>query len=99
MASIEKNIWDYLIKEINNPYGVAGLMGNIYAESGMIPNRVEVLCLNRLKEHGQVWNDSTYTAAVDNGKISRETFLHPLPNKQYGYGLCQWTSPGRKAGL
>lgn len=99
MASIEKNIWDYLIKEINNPYGVAGLMGNIYAESGMIPNRVEVLCLNRLKEHGQVWNDSTYTAAVDSGKISRETFLHPLPNKQYGYGLCQWTSPGRKAGL
>ena len=49
MASIEKNIWDYLIKEINNPYGVAGLMGNIYAESGMIPNRVEVLCLNRLR--------------------------------------------------
>ena len=66
MASIEKNIWDYLIKEINNPYGVAGLMGNIYAESGMIPNRVDVLCLTILKEHGQVWNDSTYTAAVDN---------------------------------
>ena len=51
MASIEKNIWDYLIKEINNPYGVAGLMGNIYAESGMIPNRVEVLCLNRLTRY------------------------------------------------
>jgi uncharacterized protein YraI len=99
MASIDKNIWDYLIKEINNPYGVAGLMGNIYAESGMIPNRVEALCLNRLKENGQTWTDSTYTAAVDSGKISRENFLHPLPNKQYGYGLCQWTSPGRKAGL
>lgn len=97
--SVEQNIWNYLYKQIGNSYGVAGLMGNIYAESGMIPNRVEVLCLNRLKEHGQTWNDETYTAAIDNGKISRATFLNPLPGKQYGYGLCQWTSPGRKAGL
>ncbi|MEI3521070.1 MAG: phage tail tip lysozyme [Anaerosacchariphilus sp.] len=41
----------------------------------------------------------SYTAAVDSGKISCEEFLHPLPGKQYGYGLAQWTSPGRKAGL
>lgn len=97
--SVEQNIWDYLLKQISNPYGVAGLMGNIYAESGMIPNRVEVLCLKRLKENGQTWDDETYTAAVDNGTISKATFLNPLPNKQYGYGLCQWTSPGRKSGL
>ena len=25
--------------------------------------------------------------------------MHPLPGKQYGYGLAQWTSPGRKSGL
>lgn len=99
MATTEKNIWDYLYKQLGNSYGVAGLMGNIYAESGMIPNRVEVLCLNRLKENGQVWTDETYTAAIDNGTIDKATFLNPLPNKQYGYGLCQWTSPGRKSGL
>lgn len=97
--SVEQNIWTYLLKEIGNPYGVAGLMGNIYAESGMIPNRVEVLCLKRLKENGQTWNDQTYTAAIDNGTISKATFLNPLPGKQYGYGLCQWTSPGRKSDL
>ena len=96
---VEKTIWDSLISAGITQEGAAGVMGNIYAESGMIPNRVEILCLKRLKEHGQTWNDATYTAAVDSGKISKETFLHPLPGKQYGYGLCQWTSPGRKGGL
>lgn len=75
------------------------MMGNIQAESGMIPNRVEVLCLQRLREIGKYYTDATYTAFVDDGTISREQFLHPLPGRQYGYGLCQWTSPGRKAGL
>jgi hypothetical protein len=75
-------------------------MGNIFAESGMIANRVEVLCLNRLKAYGYgEWNDISYTAAVDNGSISKERFLNPIPNKQYGYGLCQWTSPTRKKNL
>ena len=96
---VEKVIWDTLIGCGVTEEGAAGVMGNIYAESGMIPNRVEILCLKRLKENGQVWNDATYTAAVDSGKISKATFLHPLPGKQYGYGLCQWTSPGRKEGL
>ena len=27
----DKNIWDYLLKQLGNEYGVAGLMGNIYA--------------------------------------------------------------------
>ena len=95
----DKNIWDYLLKQLGNEYGVAGLMGNIYAESGMRANRVEMLCLKRLSQNGQNYNDTTYTAAIDSGRISRATFLNPLPGKQYGYGLCQWTSPSRKAGL
>ena len=97
--SAEERSWNYLMGKIGNAYGVAGLMGNLKAESGIIFNRVEVLCLNRLRENGKVYTDATYTSAVDNGKITRAGFLNPLPNKQYGYGLCQWTSPGRKAGL
>lgn len=81
------------------PDGVAGMMGNIKAESGMLPDRVEILCLQRLREQGKIYTDVTYTAAVDNGTISKEQFLHPLPGKQYGYGLCQWTSPSRKTKL
>ena len=82
-----RKVWTYLLRAGLTPEGAAGLMGNIYAESGMIPNRVEILCLRRLKEQGKIYTDATYTAFVDDGTISREEFLHPLPGKQYGYGL------------
>lgn len=97
--SIPQKIYNYLISKGLTPYGAAGMMGNLKAESGMIPNRVEILCLKRLKENGQIYTDETYTAAVDCGKISRKAFLNPLPGRQYGYGLAQWTTPNRKAGL
>lgn len=97
--SVAKKVHDYLIEAGLTEAGAAGLMGNIRAESGMLPNRVEMLCLQRLREYGKYYTDYTYTAFVDDGTISRAQFLNPLPGKQYGYGLCQWTSPGRKAGL
>lgn len=82
------------------PAGACGLIGNLEAESdGFYANRVEYLCLQRLQEHGKVYTDESYTAAVDSGAISKEEFLNPLPGRQYGYGYAQWTSPGRKAGL
>ena len=93
-----RTVWAYLIKYMT-PEGAAGVMGNLYAESGIIPNRVEILCLKRLKEQGKVYTDATYTAFVDDGTITRAQFLNPLPGKQYGYGLAQWTSPGRKSAL
>ena len=95
----EEKVWNYLKAKGLSDYACSGFLGNFYAESGVIFNRVEILCLNRLKENGKSYNDETYTASVDNGKISRAEFLNPLPGKQYGYGLCQWTSPGRKGGL
>lgn len=96
----EQKIWNYLKGKIGNAYGVAGLIGNLYAESGLRTNNLENLCEKRLKEAGKSYcTDALYTQAVDSGKISAEEFLHPLPGKQYGYGLAQWTSPGRKSGL
>lgn len=97
--SVAEKIWNYLIDHGLTPCGAAGLMGNLKAESGLISNRVEILCLKRLRENGKAYTDETYTATVDCGTISREQFLHPLPGRQYGYGIAQWTSPGRKAGL
>lgn len=95
-----EKIWNYLIAAGLNAYGAAGLMGNLAAESGLNPENLENLCEKRLKEAGKAYcTDKTYTAAVDSGKIGRDEFLHPLPGKQYGYGLAQWTSAGRKAGL
>ena len=94
-----RKTWSFLISSGMTPAGAAGMLGNLYAESGIIPNRVEILCLQRLREIGKIYTDATYTAFVDDGTISREEFLHPLPGRQYGFGLAQWTAPSRKAGL
>lgn len=37
----EKHIWDTLYAKIGNPYGVAGLMGNLYAESALRPDNLQ----------------------------------------------------------
>ena len=96
----EKKAYKKFIAAGMTPAGACGLLGNLEAESdGFYPNRVEYLCIKRLKEKGKSYTDESYTAAVDSGKILREEFLRPLPGKQYGYGLAQWTSPGRKAAL
>ena len=96
----EKRSYKKFIAAGMTPFGACGLIGNLEAESdGFYPTRVEYLCIRRLKENGKSYTDASYTAEVDSGKISCEDFLHPLPGKQYGYGLVQWTSPGRKAGL
>ena len=83
--------------------------------AGFYANRVEFLCHTRMKEfgvmdaHGKPYTDETYTAAVDSGRIGLSEFQHPLINSakadvkqkkyQYGYGLAQWTTEGRKKGL
>lgn len=99
-VSAERKAYKRFIREGMTPQGACGLIGNLEAESdGFYTNRVEYLCLQRLKENGKTYTDKSYTQAVNKGQISRAEFLNPLPGKQYGYGLAQWTSPGRKAGL
>ena len=83
-------IWTFLMSEISNPYGVAGLMGNIEAESAFIPINLQDAFEKRL-----AFTDRTYTDAVDTGIYSREQFT----KDGAGYGLAQWTYPTRKAGL
>ena len=56
----EEKIWNYLKDAGRNDFGTAGLMGNLYAESGLIPNNVENLYEKRLGV-----TDASYTAAVD----------------------------------
>ena len=77
--------------------GAIGAIDNLEAESdGFYTNRMEYLLARRLKEAGYNYTDESYTAAIDSGKITLEEYMHPLPGKQYGHGLAQWTSPGRK---
>ena len=95
-----KKAYKYYVSAGMTPAGACGMIGNQYSESaGFYANRVEFLCLQRLREHGMTYTDKSYTEAVNSGKINRATFLNPLPNKVYGYGLSQWTSPSRKSEL
>ena len=100
--AIERNtytdiLFDALMAAGCTIHGACAAMGNIYAESKMNPRNLENLCEKKLNYK---YTDDTYTEAVDSGKITRALFLHPLgDSRQYGYGFCQWTSAGRKAGL
>ena len=75
-----KAIWDRLYAAIQNPYGVAGVMGNYYAESALRSNN-----LQNTYEKKMGMTDEQYTAAVDNGSYTN--FIHDSA----GYGLFQAT--------
>lgn len=95
-----RKAYKYYVNAGMTPAGACGMIGNQYSESaGFFSNRVEFLCIQRLKENGMAYTDQTYTAAVNSGKITRAGFLNPLPSRVYGYGLSQWTSPSRKGQL
>lgn len=86
-----QGIWDKLMIVVNgNPYAAAGIMGNMYAESSLIPNNLQGNGNKALS-----MTDEEYTAAVDSGAYTAEQFA----SDGFGYGLCQWTYKTRKAGL
>ena len=85
---MEKQIWDFLIAEGFNDFGVAGLMGNLLAESGLRPNNMEDQYQSKLG-----YNDDSYTRAVDNGTYTN------FVKDAVGYGLAQWTYWTRKQNL
>ena len=66
--------WNYLKSAGLTDAGTAGLMGNLYAESGIKSNKVETASLRTdyqkntyLKNYGITYDNDTYTAAVDAG--------------------------------
>lgn len=89
LLDYESDYWKDINAKIKNDYGTAGLMGNLMAESGLIPYRKQ--------------NDNTppylasqeYTNAVDSGSYTENQFV----NDGIGYGLAQWTFSGRKQQL
>lgn len=84
----EKLIWDFLSDKIGNAYGVAGLMGNLYAESNLQPTN-----LQNSYEKSLRMTDDQYTAAVDDGTYTN------FVKDSAGYGLAQWTYWSRKKAL
>ena len=86
--SNEQKIWSFLLGKIGNAYGVAGLMGNLNAESGLKPNN-----LQNTYEKSLGMSDEKYTVSVDNGSYTN------FAKDSAGYGLAQWTYHTRKAAL
>ena len=84
----EERIWSFLKAQGLTDAGTAGLMGNLYAESGLRPNNLQNSYEGKL---GMA--DAEYTERVDSGSYTN--FAHDCA----GYGLAQWTYHTRKANL
>ena len=87
-GNTEKAIWDYLAGKGLNACAVAGLMGNLYAESGLNSCNLQNSYNKSLN-----MTDAQYTAAVDNGSYGN------FVKDKAGYGLVQWTYYTRKQAL
>lgn len=79
-AADPKVMWNYFKSQGLNDYGVAGLMGNLFAESGLRP-----VNLQNSHEKKLGMTDAEYTLAVDTGIYTN--FI----KDGAGYGLAQWT--------
>ena len=84
----EATIWSFLKKKGLSDCGVAGLMGNLYAESGLKPTNLQNTYEKKLG-----MSDADYTAQIDAGIY--QDFVHDSA----GYGLAQWTFWSRKQNL
>lgn len=72
-------IWKFFIEKGVSEIGTAGIMGNLYQESHFAANNMQ----NRFEG---VYNDETYTAAVDSGAYTN--FIHD--NIAYGIAQFKW---------
>lgn len=84
----EKAIWNFLKEKGLNDFAAAGIMGNLFAESGLNSCNLQNSYNTKLG-----MTDAQYTAAVDNGSYSG------FVNDKAGYGLAQWTFWSRKQAL
>jgi len=76
--------------------GAAGLVGNLWAESGVLPNRIEGSRPStpmRAEDFAGRIVDFTPAEVMNRNRDARVGPLLP------GVGLAQWTSPARRAGL
>ncbi|WP_406161970.1 phage tail tip lysozyme [Streptomyces canus] len=76
------------------PAGAAGIIGNLWAESAILPNRIEGSSPStpmRAKNFAGVTTNFTAAQIMDRKS--------PHGPKLPGVGLAQWTSPSRRSGL
>ncbi len=87
-AMSEADIYAFFKAQGMTDAGVSGLMGNLYAESGLRSTN-----LQNTFEKSLGMDDLTYTAAVDSSAYGN------FVQDKAGYGLAQWTYWSRKKEL
>ena len=96
MQTNARAIWKFLLDRGLTPEGAAGLMGNLRAESTLRANIVQ---------RGMGHTDDGFTQLLDElvksgkGKAELTKIMKKKPYASVGYGLAQWTTADRKAGL
>ena len=105
-------VWNYLKSAGLTDAGVAGLMGNLYAESGIKSNKVEASSIKKSsiqshdysRDHGFTYDSDSYTAAVDKGlkeglKGSAEQNLKPTFGviPEYEFTHMPWKTDRKKS--
>jgi len=83
-----QTIWNYFIGKGCTTYGVAGLMGNLRAESALQSTNLQNSYNTKLG-----LTDAQYTAKVDDGSYTN------FVRDSAGYGLAQWTYWSRKQNM
>lgn len=86
IENADKQIWAFLTGKGLSTYA-AGIMGNLYAESGLNPCNLQNTYEKKLG-----MTDAQYTAAVD------KKMYNNFVKDSAGYGLAQWTYWSRKQG-
>lgn len=92
-----KYVMNLLVTKYGFPvYGAAGLVGNLYAESGVLPNRVEGSTMAKpMRARDFAGRMTDFTAL----QIMNRSYSKKRGPRKPGVGLAQWTSPGRRSGL
>ena len=85
-----KRIIDFWKSKGLSDYAVSGWLANWNIESNLRSNNMQNAYENKDPYY---WNDDKYTNAVDSGEYTQ------FASDKIGYGLVQWTSPGRKEGF
>ena len=88
----QSKVWNFMIGKGLKPWQAAGFMGNMQQEAHFEP---------RLVEYGPPWKNSRGEVSRPGKPSSLDDEIPPNQNSkgQPGYGIIQWTSPGRKQGL
>lgn len=87
-STVKEQIWNFFRDKGMSKWGVAGLIGNLFAESGLNPKNLQNSFEKKLN-----MTDETYTQAVDAGTY--DNFV----KDSAGYGLAQWTYWSRKQNM